>query len=582
MLRGCRWQLLLFLLAGLLLAGVALWRAPGGLLRNFPAANSDSTSNGNEAAAGDAGRIAPVALIAGSTSPTTFREGLVGPLRHLNPLLAEPGSPEADISGLIFEGLTKLNARGEPVPDLARDWLIAARGLEYVVTLRDDVLWQDGVPFSATDVLFTYSLLQDQEFPGDQDLARFWRTVEIEVLAANVLRFRLTQPLGSFLDKLRLPILPWHALRGTPAARLAGHPFNLTPVGTGAWQLEALRGDDEGRLAQVDLRLSPAWLNRNADITFSIERLRFDLFASFEEALQSMVSGVIDGLLARTWQERALLLPVARAADLQITNSTVPGLGVLIFNWQREGAAFFRDQRVRLALAMSMDRSGTVERQLRDRAIVANSPLWPGSWAWSTGLEWPAEDLDAAHWLLETARSREANAAGADNAALAFSLVTPQDPALEAMMREFVGQWRRAGIEVQLDSRAPAEFLAVLQTGDFDAALMEIQGGHSSDPDIYAYWHEGQYPQGLNFGGADDRDLSELLERARREPWNINRKTLYLEMQEQFAERAIAIPLYYSLASYATGGHVEGVQPGAAGVIADRFATLAEWSVAAG
>ena len=584
MLRGCRWQLLLFLLAGLLLGAAVVWRAPDGTPEISPVATAVPELIGTVVAAvGDTVAALPEVPDEDGFAVTTFREGLVGPVRQLNPLLAGPGSPEADISGLIFEGLTRLNAHGEPVPALARDWLIAARGLEYVVTLRDDVLWQDGIPFSATDVLFTYSLVQDPGFPGDPQLAQFWRTVEVEVLAANVLRFRLTQPLGSFLDKLRLPVLPWHALRGTPAGRLQDHPFNLTPVGTGAWQLEALRGREDGTLTQVDLRPAPVWIGRNDTNPPSIDRIRLDLFASFEDALRAMHVGAIDGLLARTWQERVALLNVARDAGLRVTNSTIPGLGILIFNWQREDTAFFRDQRVRLALATSISRRSVVERLLQDRAVVANSPLWPATWAWSAGLEWPEEDLDAARWLLQAAHSRDVSAvAEAGEAGLAFTIVTPQDPALVAMMQEFVGQWGRAGIDAQLDARAPADFQAALQSGDFDAALMEIHAGHSTDPDVYAYWHEGQFQPGLNFGGVDDRRLSELLERARREPWNINRKALYLELQDLFAERAIAIPLYYPLASYATAGRVSGVQPGAAGVISDRFATLGDWVIAPG
>lgn len=580
MLRGCRWQLLLFLLAGLLLGAAVMRRAPDGTAAIAPAATAiPNLIDTVVAAVGETVAALPGVRDEAGFEVTTFREGLVGPVRQLNPLLAEPGSPEADISGLIFEGLTRLNLHGEPVPALARDWLIAARGLEYVITLRDDVLWQDGIPFSATDVLFTYSLVQEPDFPGDPQLAQFWRTVEVEVLAANVLRFRLTQPLGSFLDKLRLPVLPWHALRGTPPARLADHPFNLTPVGTGAWQLEALRGREDGSLTQVDLRPAPVWIGRNDAKPPSIERIRFDLFTSFEAALRAIHAGAIDGLPARSWQERKALLNVAREAGLRVTNSTIPGLGILIFNWQREDVAFFRDQRVRLALATSINRKSVVERLLQDRAIVANSPLWPGTWAWSAGLEWPEEDLDAARWLLQTTQSRDVSA---DNAGPAFTIVTPQDPALAAMMQEFVGQWARAGIYAQLETRTPDEFLTALQSGDFDAALMELHAGHSTDPDVYAYWHEGQFQPGLNFGGVDDRRLSELLERARREPWNINRKALYLELQELFADRAIAIPLYYPLASYATAGRVRGVQPGAAGVVVDRFATLGDWVIAPG
>src|SRR5690606_28272637 len=73
----------------------------------------------------------------------TFREALVGSVQRLNPLFAPLNPVDRDITSLIFEGLTRTNAYGEPEAVLARDWTISSDGLEYIVRLRDDVLWQD-------------------------------------------------------------------------------------------------------------------------------------------------------------------------------------------------------------------------------------------------------------------------------------------------------------------------------------------------------------------------------------------------------------------------------------------------------
>ena len=584
MLRGLRWQVLLFLLAGLFFGAALLWRT----VANIGASYQPDNPGPLPASALPPDVPVPSAIPVHTQETVsvneahTFREGLVGPLQQLNPLLAEPGSPAADVSGLIFEGLTRINLHGELVPSLARGWLIAANGLEYVVTLRDDVLWQDGVPFSAADVIYTLTLLQAPDFPGDADVGRFWRTVEIEVLAANVLRFRLTQPLGSFLDRLRVAILPWHALRGTQPAQLEGHPLNLAPVGTGPWQLEALRGTEGRGLTQVDLRPAPTWHDRvDARARPAVGRMRFQVFQNFEEALAALQVSAIDGLSARTWEERESLLAAAQTASLSLANTFGQTLGVLIFNWQREETVFFREQRVRLALASSIERAPVVERLLFNRAVLADSPLWPGSWGWTSSLAWPVADLDAARWLLETARTREV-AADVETASdpISFTILSPEDSALVGMLREFAAQWAQLGVEVRVAPEPGDRYQQRLHAGDFDAALVELAAGHSTDPDIYAFWHEGQYPAGLNFGGVADRRVSELLERARREPYDINRAELYAELQQVFVERAIAIPLYYPLASYVTSASVRGVQLGLAGVVSNRFATLHEWTLA--
>ena len=76
---------------------------------------------------------------------------------------------------------------------------------------------------------------------------------------------------------------------------------------------------------------------------------------------------------------------------------------------------------------------------------------------------------------------------------------------------------------------------------------------------------------------ADDR-LSELLERARRDPNGLNRIILYRSFQESFLERAVAIPLYYPLFSYAVNTRIQGVQVGFIGATTERFRNIAQWS----
>jgi peptide/nickel transport system substrate-binding protein len=110
---------------------------------------------------------------------------------------------DQDLTSLIFEGLTTTNNYGEIVPDLAESWSVSADGLEYIFTLRDDALWQDGVPFTAEDVALTFDLVGDPEFPGAAALRDFWKTVEVGPLGERMVRFRLTQPLASFPDYLR-------------------------------------------------------------------------------------------------------------------------------------------------------------------------------------------------------------------------------------------------------------------------------------------------------------------------------------------------------------------------------------------
>ena len=518
----------------------------------------------------------------------TFREGIVGTIQQLNPLLAN--TAEIDLAALIFEGLTRTNAYGEPEPNLAQSWVISSDGLEYIITLRSDVLWQDGLPFTSADVDFTMSILRAPDFPGDPQLGTFWRTVEAEVLGDHLVRFRLTQPLGSFLDKLRIGILPAHALLGTSAAQMVRHPFNLSPIGTGPYQLEALRTNSGDRIAQIDLRAAPVYRQRSDG--YAIDRLSFQIYPTFEEALDHMKAGNLDGLPAYSHAQRGALLAGTDTKQFSTHTALEPVLGVLIFNWQRDETRFFREQRVRLALETGISRTSTIERVLLNRAVRADSPLWPGSWAYTADLKWPPHDMDTARFLLETAniapRATEVPAEGTEEATaepiaspylLDFSVLVPDDPALINVVREFAAQWSQLNLNITVEPEEAAVYRSRLDSGDFDAALVELSLGTSADPDVYPFWHQGQYPDGLNYGGVDDTTISEILERARRDPSGINRDILYDEFQRDFVERAIAIPLYYPLFTYVTATQFDGIQLGFVGSPADRFLTLEDWSL---
>jgi peptide/nickel transport system substrate-binding protein len=116
-----------------------------------------------------------------------------------------------------------------------------------------------------------------------------------------------------------------------------------------------------------------------------------------------------------------------------------------------------------------------------------------------------------------------------------------------------------------------------LEKGDFDAALVELSFEPNADPDPYVFWHQGQAGSGQNYGGMDDRRISETLEQARRDSNGLNRVALYRRFQELFAERVPALVLYYPLYTYAADARLQGVQLGFLSSPSDRFRHLKDW-----
>ena len=581
MLRGFRWQFLALLVSFCVFMIALLTRnAPSAIEPTSPPPTATQTST----FAPTDTSIPPTLTVAQATpSPAntqplspTYREALVGQVQRINPVFAGLNPVDRDISSLIFEGLIRINEYGEPVPALATEWVISGDGLEYVVTLREDVLWQDGLPFTADDVLYTMSILSAPDYPGPSEIREFWQTIETQKLTDRMVRFRLTQPLSSFLSNLSIGILPVHALQGTTAEQLWTHPFNLSPIGTGAYQLNNLYASDGETLDQVELKLSPVYQQRpESQRSYSLETIEFHLFSSFDDAVNAFQSGQVDGLATQQPEQRGQLLALSNG---QVLSSIDPTLGVLIFNWNEE-VRFFGDKRVRLALQQSLDVDNLIEAHLSD-VVVADSPLLLNSWAYRS-IPNPF-NLAEAQAQLTNANIQLTNISGTEgtDSLQSFTILIPQNAGLESLAEAIAQSWRALILDVQVEAVDGETYWSRLENGEFDTAIVEQQLG--TDPDVYRYWDAGQSPDGLNWGAVNDSTISEVLESARQDANGILRAQLYDTFQRTFVDQAIAIPLYYPLFTYVVRNSVQNVQLGFLASPADRFRNIGDWVILLG
>jgi ABC-type transport system substrate-binding protein len=89
-----------------------------------------------------------------------YSEGLIGTFTNANPIYAT-GAADVSVSHLVFSGLFKYDNNNTLAGDLATDYKLDDSQTLYTVNLRHNVKWQDGAPFTADDVVFTYKTIQD-------------------------------------------------------------------------------------------------------------------------------------------------------------------------------------------------------------------------------------------------------------------------------------------------------------------------------------------------------------------------------------------------------------------------------------
>jgi len=74
---------------------------------------------------------------------------------------------EIAITQLIYEGLTKVNQKGEVIPGAAEKWTTAADGKSMTFTLRAGLKRADGTPITAKDFEWAYKRLVDPRVQGE-------------------------------------------------------------------------------------------------------------------------------------------------------------------------------------------------------------------------------------------------------------------------------------------------------------------------------------------------------------------------------------------------------------------------------
>ncbi len=511
--------------------------------------------------------------------PTTggiYTEGVIGSLVRLNPLLDDYNSADRDVDRLIFSGLLRFDDRGLPQGDLADSWGISRDGTVYNFSLRANAVWHDGEPVTSDDVIFTINLMRDEASLLTTDLREMWDQVTVKRLDDKMLQFRLPEPFSPFLDYLTFGVLPEHLVGELTFGELVDAGFNLHPVGSGPYQFDQLI-TEEGQITGLVLKAFEDYYGQRP----FIEQVAFRYYADAEAALAAYREGEVLGV---SRVEPAILSDVLEEVGLNVYTGRLPELTLIFLNLDDPELPFFQDPNVRRALLLGINRQRMVDRLLNGQAILADGPIFPGTWAYFSGIEHLGYDPDQAIRLLREAGYTIPAEGGEvrqneEGLPLAFELLYPVDATEHKALAEAIqDDWALLGARVELEA-VTYEMLVndYLETRSYQAALVDLNLARSPDPDPYPFWHQAQVSGGQNYARWDDRQASEYMEAARVTVDLEERRRLYNNFQVRFSQELPALPLFYPVYTYAVDAEVQGVRMGPLFDTGDRFATITGW-----
>ena len=518
--------------------------------------------------------------------PTTggiYREGLVGSMQRLNPLLSWYNSVDDDVCRLVFSGLMTYDGYGNIVNDLAVDHGIAVDGLTYNFAINQDAYWHDGQPVTADDVVFTFNMLKEGEGYVPDDILAFWQTVTINPVDEKTVQFVLEEAYAPFMDYLTMGILPRHIYGNMSFSEMVDSKVNIQPVGSGPFRLKELV-QSNGEITGVTLENNSGYYGKKA----YLEEVQFTYYSDSALAYQAYEQGLIDGI---SYISDDLLDSVLKDEDLNLYTARRPVLSMIMFNLDNRSVEFLQDKDVRQALMYGLNRDRIVSRLMGGQATLANSPILYGNWAYTDETADYEYNTEKAIELLvkdgftlaneqDQVRTKEYSSVDGttERKSLTFTMVYPNDNKHQEIAMQIQQDWAQINVLVNIE---PVDYDTLvnntLPDREYEVALVDINLSSYPDPDPYPFWDQTQISSGQNYTQWNNKTVSQYLETARVETDKDERKRLYKNFQILFMEELPAIPLYNTVYNYPVSNKVSGVSIGPIYKPSDRFLNISEW-----
>jgi len=470
----------------------------------------------------------------------------------------------------IFDPLFDVDAKGNFYPLLAKEVPtvenggISADGLNWKLTLRDDVKWHDGTPFTAEDVKFTLELLVNPDF-------RSWRRTghnlvrDLTVVSPTEITWRMESPFAPYTAILASTfIVPKHAFEGADPNNA---PFNNTPIGTGAFKWKnRVPGDHIELEANADYFGDGPYL----------ERLVLKYIPEMTVLYTQLKTGDID-VLALQWispdnYEEAKSLP-----DRVVEIIGAPFFEGLSLNLERPQ---FKDQAVREALYYAIDKQTIIDALYYGVPTPTESYMPRESYYYNADLPVQQYDLDKARALLDEAGWKPGGDGirEKDGVKLSFTCSTTSGNHLREQAQQFLQQsFREIGVDMQIGNLPPA-----VMWGDhwmlsqFDMALAGLSCLTGPDPDTSDYFLSTASPakggNGQNTWVYNNPEVDDLLKKGGAVVSPEERLPIYRRIQEIMRHDLPFLPLF----QYA---NIRGYKTGITGVEANINNRIDTWNV---
>ena len=432
----------------------------------------------------------------------------------LNPYLSR-GTKDAEAASLVIEPLAEYTPDGEIVPVLAtrvptiENGGFSADRTSITWTIREDALWSDGTPVTASDVVFTWRYCTA---PGG-GCARsrsFENVASVEVVDERTVTITFVEPTSFPYDPFVSSVSPilqaaqFADCLGEAAAGCTGE--NLGPIGTGPYLVS-----DFGADSTIRYRFNPRYRGVESGLPYFGEVI-LKGGGTAEAAARSVLELNQADYAWNLQVEPEVLASISEGGGGTIVSAfgtTVerlllnqtnpdPSLGDLRSEYA-DGAnphPFLTDPVVGRALSLAIDRDTLTRTGYGEQAGRPTCNVWPAppSQASTNNDECLVQNMDLAKKILDDAGIVDSDGDGVrerEGVPLRILYQTSTNSVRQTTQELIKGWWTELGVETELKHVNPGVFFGGDITspdtvGKFYADVqMYANSGISPDPESY-------------------------------------------------------------------------------------------------
>ncbi len=499
--------------------------------------------------------VACALALSAAAQANTLRWSSAGDSLTMDPHAQNEG-PTHVLSHQVYDTLVFRDLDMKLVPRLATRWRLTEDPTVWEFTLRKDVKYHNGNPFTADDVVFS---IQRAKHPNADMKGLLTTVVEVSKVDDYTVRMRTDGPnplLPNNLTNLFMMDKEWSEENKvvTPQNYKAGEETYAVrnANGTGPFKLVSREPDVRTELVRNDAYWGIG------SFPMEVSRIVHTPIKSAATRAAALLSGEIDFLLDPPVQD---LERLAQAPGI-VVRSAAENRTIFLGMQQAlpelrtsdvKGRNPFADRRVRHAMNIAINREAIKRVVMRGQSVPAGIVMAPFVDGYSKAIDVvPAVDVARAKTLLAEA--------GYPNG-FSVTLACPNDRYIndEAICQAVTGMLGQIGIKIRLDARSRSIHFAELPKGQLDFYMLGWGVPTMDSHYVFHYLFETKSEKGgsWNATGFSDPEVDRLADAMTREVDPAKRSKMVASVWKKVQDEVVYLPIHHQMLNWAMKDTIE-------------------------